>query len=90
MTRSITYVVLCALASLMACTGMKHIEATDPLFTGHTIRYKDDHTDKRKLDPVLQSVFKPHPNKKFLWMRPGLARYNMISDSARTKRFWKK
>ena len=90
MNRLLLYIMLCTMGCLMACTGMKHIEATDPLFTGHTIKYRDNTTDKKKLDPVLQSVFKPHPNKKFLWMRPALARYNMISDSARTKRFWKK
>jgi len=37
----------------------------------------------------VAGVPRPEPNNTFLWMRPALARYNMLSDSGRTRKFWK-
>src|SRR5688572_24289259 len=71
------------------CTGLKNISPGDPLYIGHEIKFTGRDTERKKLMPVIIGVVRPDPNKKFLWMRPALARYNMISDSARIKKFWK-
>lgn len=77
------------LVATSACTGLKYATNENPLFTGHKIKVIDNgHEEKAKL-PDMNSVLLPKPNNKFLWMRPALARYNMLSDSAKTKKFWK-
>ncbi len=69
---------------------MKTIVPADPLFTGN--KYEIIEADKysRNIIDKTNSELIPEPNEKFLWMRPALARYNMISDSARKKDFWKR
>lgn len=52
--------------------------------------FEEGRPENRRAKSDAESVLQPVPNNKFLWMRPSLARYNMISDSARTKKFWKK
>lgn len=90
MNRYITYALLGLTSLLMGCTGMKNITATDPLFIGQRITYADQHAHQRQLNPVLHPTLKPEPNNKLLWMRPGLARYNMLSEKARQQKFWRK
>jgi outer membrane protein insertion porin family len=90
MTRSIKYQpILFFLIALTGCTGMKNISSHDPLYTGHEIEFtqRDDH--HKKLSPVIKEVLKPNPNNTFLWMRPALARTNMLSAKAKNKKFWK-
>ncbi len=38
---------------------------------------------------MIKGVLKPEPSNKFLWMRPALARNNMLSEKAKKKKFWK-
>ena len=76
--------------AVTGCTGMKNISSDDPLYIGHDIKFTERNAETKKLVPVIKDVLKPSPNNKFLWMRPALARYNMLSDSAKTKKFWKK
>ena len=80
--------VICV-AVFSGCTGMKNISAEDPLFTGNEISIigGKEHV-KRFLDNAEQKI-QPRPNNRFLWMRPALARHNMLSDSARNKKFWR-
>jgi len=68
---------------------MRYIKSTDPLYIGSEIKFTDPNGEKKKLTAVARSVVKPNPNHRTLWMRPALARYNMLSDSAKTKKFWK-
>src|SRR5687768_13831941 len=75
--------------TLAGCTGMKNISSRDPLYLGHEIKFTVRSAERKKLTSVINGVLKPEPNNKFLWMRPALSRYNMISDSARIKKFWK-
>src|SRR5688572_24729211 len=75
--------------TLAGCTGMKDISSQDPLYLGHEIKFTVRGAEKKKLTSVINDVLTPEPNNKFLWMRPALARYNMISDTARRKKFWK-
>jgi outer membrane protein assembly factor BamA len=90
MIRLITYqLVLLIVLVLAGCSGMKHISADDPLYTGHEIKFTVKDEKKKKLSAVSKGVLKPEPNNTFLWMRPALARYNMISDSKRKKKFWR-
>ena len=90
MIRTATYhlAFLCILL-IGGCTGMKHITTSDPLYTGYEVEFAVKDVRNRKLTPYYSEVLKPKPNNKLLWMRPGLARYNMLSDSARTRKFWK-
>lgn len=91
MTRSLLHItLLCAGLLLAGCTGMKNISPSDPLLVGNTIAYADHHPFRKTLDPLIKSAIKPEPNGKLFWMRPALARYNMLSDSAKTKKFWRK
>jgi outer membrane protein insertion porin family len=90
MIRSITdKLFLIFVLVLTGCTGMKNISSDDPLYTGHEIKFsaKDDHN--KKLTPIIKGVVKPNPNTTFLWMRPALARNNMLSDKGKKRKFWK-
>ncbi|MBL7857547.1 MAG: BamA/TamA family outer membrane protein [Cyclobacteriaceae bacterium] len=89
MIRSSSYHLLTFMVlALGGCTGMKNISSRDPLYTGHTIRYIERDADKKKLTPLIRGVLKPNPNATFLWMRPAVARNNMLSDKAKKKKFW--
>lgn len=88
MIRTITYrLILLFVLLLTGCAGLKNI-SSDPLYIGHEIKFsaKDD---KKKLTPIIKDVLKPKPNARFLWMRPALARNNMLSDKAKKKKFWR-
>lgn len=90
MIRSASYLLVVGyLLALAGCTGMRYISSADPLFTGHEIEFEKKSKVNRELSLAVKSVLKPAPNNKTLWMRPALARYNMLSDSAKTKKFWK-
>jgi len=91
MIRSITHkLFLIFVLALTGCTGMKNISSDDPLYIGHEVKFATKGDQNKKLTPILKGVLKPDPNNKFLWMRPALARNNMLSDKAKKKKFWKK
>jgi outer membrane protein insertion porin family len=77
------------LSVLWSCTGMRYIKSTDPLYVGAKIKITEENAPKKKVKNIANEVIKPNPNPKTLWMRPALARYNMLSDSAKVKKFWK-
>ena len=77
------------LLSLAGCAGLKNIGPDDRLFTKHQLNYIDAKPESKQSVPAAQEVLQPQPNNKFLWMRPALARNNMLSDSAKQKKFWK-
>lgn len=90
MIRAITYRLLFIfLFALVGCTGMKNISAEDPLYVGHEIHFSVKDKKNKKLVSSVRGVFKPEPNSRLLWMRPALARNNMLSDKAKKKKFWK-
>lgn len=74
---------------LWGCTGLKHISTDDPLFVDHEITYVEKISIDKSSVPNIDNVLQPKPNEKFLWMRPALSRNNILSDSAKTKKFWK-
>lgn len=86
---SLHTVFLIFVLALTGCTGMKNISTENPLYTGHKIKIIAKGDEKIKLLPTINDVLKPAPNNKFLWMRPGLALNNTISESAKKKKFWK-
>jgi len=91
MIRSTTYTLLViSVMALSACTGMKNISVDDPLYIGHKITYVEKHEETKKLTQSIKGVLKPEPNGRLLWMRPALARNNMLSDKAKKKKFWKR
>ena len=89
MTSRLLHIALLSVLALCSCTGLKNINSDNRLYTGN--KYELDTKDKNAARVVEQTnnELKPKPNNKFLWMRPALARYNMLSDSARVKKFWK-
>lgn len=90
MIRPATYrLIVIVLPVLAGCSGMKNISSQDPLYTGHSIEFIGPDAERKKLLPRVAEVPRPLPNARFLWMRPALSRYNMLSDSARTRKFWK-
>jgi|GEM_PF-3711482 len=72
------------------CTGLKHITPDDPLFMGNIYEVSDETREVKYLISDINASLILQPNDKMLWMRPSLARYNMLSDSGRLKKFWKK
>ena len=74
--------------ALTGCTGLKNISSEDPLYIGHTIKFSNK-DDKLKELASIKNVLKPKPNATFLWMRPALARNNMLSNKAKKRKFWK-
>ncbi|GJM30538.1 MAG: membrane protein [Cyclobacteriaceae bacterium] len=68
---------------------MKNITSENPLFLGNEVIIKKGNKKIRKVVSEAENKIPPRPNKKFLWMRPALARYNMLSDSARKRKFWR-
>jgi outer membrane protein assembly factor BamA len=75
--------------ALPGCTGMRYITAADPLLIGSELGFSAQDAKDKKLASEIKGLLKPAPNNTFLWMRPALARYNMLSDSAKTKKFFK-
>ncbi len=90
MRRAALYQLLLVIVlAVPGCTGMRYIKTSDPLYTGSEVTFTDQKAERRKLKSIVGSQIKPETNPKFLWMRPALARYNMLSDSAKVKKFWK-
>src|SRR5688572_8258482 len=90
MRRTTLYIYALLIALLTpACTGMKNISTNDPLYVGYEIQYTEQDAEKNTLTPQIKDVFKPKPNNTFLWMRPALARNNMLSEKAKKRKFWK-
>jgi outer membrane protein assembly factor BamA len=92
MIRAITYRIVFVFVSVLVlagCTGMKNISSENPLYIGHDVRFTESDIRRKKFAPAMSDVLKPKPNNTFLWMRPALARNNMLSDKARKKKFWK-
>ena len=89
MIKCFIYGFMILLCILWSCTGMRHIESTNPLYVGSEIKIVDEDAPAKRIKNIADEVIKPKPNAKMLWMRPALARYNMLSDSARVKKFWK-
>ena len=89
MNRCFIYGLILLLSGLWGCTGMRYVKSTDPLYTGSEINILDEHAPHKIIKGIAGEVIKPKPNTKTLWMRPALARYNMLSDSAKVKKFWK-
>src|SRR5215218_506678 len=75
--------------ALTACTGMKNISVDDPLYTGHNVVFTARDKHNRKLKADVSTVLLPEPNSKLLWMRPAVARSNMLSEKGKKKKFWK-
>jgi outer membrane protein insertion porin family len=90
MIRIQPYWILAAVVLVLSgCTGMKHITSEDPLYTGYELKFADKEHSTKELARIANSVVKPAPNNRLMWMRPGVARYNMLSDKAKKRKFWK-
>jgi outer membrane protein insertion porin family len=90
MIRSIAYrITLVFVLALAGCTGMKNISSQDPLYTGHEVKFIGEDYKKKELISPIKSVLKPAPNATLLWMRPAVARINMLSEKRKKRKFWK-
>lgn len=83
------HVLLLFVVTYFGCTGMKNISTEDPLFIGNEFFITDSINLAKHVIDQAASQLQPKPNQRFLWMRPALARFNMLSDSAKKKKFWK-
>lgn len=89
MIRSITFrLIFLTVLMLAGCTGMKNISSEDPLYIGHKVKFNGKDDKNKNLVPIIRGVLKPKSNNKLLWMRPAVARNNMLSDKAKKKKFW--
>jgi outer membrane protein assembly factor BamA len=79
---------------LTGCTGLRHLEENNYLYTGYSIKI-----DSTQLlaDPTgtlaeLKSLIDHKPNRKILWMRPSLSLYNLVPEPKRDSsfRYWLK
>ncbi|HRI59701.1 MAG TPA: BamA/TamA family outer membrane protein, partial [Saprospiraceae bacterium] len=82
--RSFRWVVpaLC-IACLAACTGTLKLKEGERLYTGAKVKLTkaDDDWDIKILKKDLKkTVILPRPNKKILWMRPGLSIYHTFHN----------
>ena len=86
------YQFYCCLVLIIAsygCAGLKNISSEDPLFIGNDFKLIDGGKKARRSIREASNYIQPVPNDQLLWMRPALARNNMLSDSAKRKKFWK-
>ena len=60
------------------CTGMKSITENDPLFVGNEVIAKNASKKIRRVIDEAEKKIQPRPNNTFLWMRPAVARFNML------------
>ena len=83
------HILLLFVVTYFGCTGMKNITNEDPLFIGNEFIITDGTNQAKNIIRQAASRLQPKPNQRLLWMRPALARNNMLSDSAKKKKFWK-
>lgn len=86
------YQFYCCLVLIIAsygCAGLKNISSEDPLFIGNEFKLIDGGKKAKRYIREASNYIQPVPNGQLLWMRPALARNNMLSDSAKKKKFWK-
>ncbi len=74
----------------VGCTGLKDISQDDPLFVGNEYKLIEGSSKAQRAINQADAKIQPKPNTRFLWMRPALARYHTLSDSAKNKKFWKR
>ena len=79
-----------AFMAVSGCTGLQNISREDPLFVGNEYKLIDGTSKANRAINRADIKLQPQPNTRFLWMRPALARNNMLSDSAKNKKFWKR
>ena len=79
------YVILLCTFMGFNCTGLKYITDEDPLYKGSELNIQLEEKISLDLKYELKNVNRPHPNGKFLWMRPSIAIYNMMGNPKREK-----
>jgi outer membrane protein assembly factor BamA len=76
------------------CTGLGHLSEGQYLVKDYQLELseKDEIYHYKKVKDELADEIKLKPNGKFLWMRPGLALYNTISEPKKDKgiKYWLK
>ncbi len=83
------YCCLFLIITSYGCSGLKNISSENPLFIGNEFKLVDGGKKARRSIREATNQLQPVPNGQFLWTRPALASYNMLSDSGKTKKFWK-
>ena len=95
MTKKLNIFVFIAAAFLLgACSGTKHLQPGQVLYTGAEVKINPDSAKKVKnekdLRETLKGLTRPVPNKKFLGMRYKLFFYNLAGEPKKEKgfRYW--
>lgn len=76
---AVSGVVFLLVVILQACTGTKYLQEGETFYEGAEIKFEPAEGDVRNLVRVetnLQELITPTPNKKVLWMRPGVVFYH--------------
>lgn len=62
---------------LQACTATKHLHDGETFYEGAEIKFEPQGEVRRltNVEEHLSELITPEPNKKFMWMRPGVAFY---------------
>jgi hypothetical protein len=72
------------------CTGLRHAGNGKLLYTGSTLKFDTANIVEHKLATrlELEELLPVKPNRKILWMRPGLCLFNMIPEPQNDTGFW--
>ncbi len=75
---------------LTSCTGLRKVSPGMHLYTGQTIKFDTTKTlyKPNAVKNDLIEIVPVKPNRKFLWMRPGLCLHNLIPEPKQEKGFW--
>jgi len=80
-------IIICLL--LTACSGTKHLQSGEKLYTGAEIKLespdKIKNKKKRFIKTTVESALNPRPNKSFLGMRPKLWKYMAAGETPESK-----
>ena len=73
---------LILIITLASCSNTRNLPPGDALYTGATVKIKDDISKKNKnaLEDDLSKLTRPRPNSKFLGMRLKLTFFNMAGN----------
>ena len=74
---------------LSGCTGLRKLGDNEFLFSGASVEFDSLQfvTEPGPTKSELRALVKPHPNMKFLWMRPFLSIHNMVGEPKKEKGF---
>ncbi len=91
--RGCTYFfVVVLVAGLSSCTGVRHLEDDEKLYTSGKVSISDAENveNRRNLQTELEGVMRPEPNRTFFWVfRPRISFYNLFGETEEETFRWR-